>query len=64
MTAVTSTFARFVPFIDVGPGVAAKVVVIARTKVSDAPLGEPFRVLTGEAAEKVRRSPGDACLVL
>lgn len=29
-------------------------VVIARTRVSNAPLGEPFRVLTAEAAEKVR----------
>lgn len=36
-----------------GPGVAAKVVVVARTRVSNAPLGEPFRVLTKEAAEKV-----------
>ncbi|CAM9255833.1 unnamed protein product [Hapterophycus canaliculatus] len=36
-----------------GPGVAAKVVVVARTRVSNAPLGEPFRVLTMEAAEKV-----------
>ncbi len=33
---------------------AAKVVVVARTRVSNAPLGEPFRVLTKEAAEKVR----------
>lgn len=41
--------ARFVT----GPGVAAKVVVVARTSVSDAPLGEPFRVLTRESAEKV-----------
>lgn len=32
---------------------AAKVVVVARTSVSDAPLGEPFRVLTRESAEKV-----------
>ncbi|CAN0052680.1 unnamed protein product, partial [Ectocarpus sp. 12 AP-2014] len=36
-----------------GSGVAAKVVIIARTRVSNAPLGEPFRVLTKEAAEKV-----------
>ncbi|CAB1120457.1 unnamed protein product [Ectocarpus sp. CCAP 1310/34] len=36
-----------------GSGVAAKVVIIARTRVSDAPLGEPFRVLTKEAAEQV-----------
>ncbi|CAM9222679.1 unnamed protein product [Ectocarpus fasciculatus] len=36
-----------------GSGVAAKVVVIARTRISNAPLGEPFRVLTKEAAEKV-----------
>lgn len=37
-----------------GPGVAARVVVVARNRVSDAPLGEPFRVLTKESAEKVR----------
>lgn len=37
-----------------GPGVAAQVVVVARTRASDAPLGEPFRVLTEESAEKVR----------
>ncbi|CAN0309544.1 unnamed protein product [Pylaiella littoralis] len=36
-----------------GPGVAVMVVVVARTRVSNAPLGEPFRVLTKEAAEKV-----------
>lgn len=28
-------------------------VVVARTRVANAPLGEPFRVLTKEAAEKV-----------
>lgn len=32
---------------------AAKVVVVARTRVSDAPLGEPFRVLTKQCAEQV-----------
>lgn len=36
-----------------GPGVAAKVVVVARSSVSDAPLGEPFRVLAKESAQKV-----------
>lgn len=36
-----------------GPGIAAKVVVVARIFVRNAPLGEPFRVLTKEAAEKV-----------
>lgn len=36
-----------------GPGVAAKVVVVAKTRVSDAPLGEPFRVLTKQCAEQV-----------
>lgn len=35
---------------------AVKVVVVARAGVSSAPLGEPFRVLTKEAAEKVRLS--------
>lgn len=37
-----------------GPGVGVKVVVVARTRVFNAPLGEPFRVLTKKAAEKVR----------
>lgn len=36
-----------------GPGVVAKVVVVYRTRVLQAPLGESFRVLTEEAAEKV-----------
>lgn len=33
---------------------AAKVVVVAKKKVSNAPLGEPFQVLTEESAEKVK----------
>lgn len=37
-----------------GPGVAVKVIVVPREKVADAPLGEPFRVLTKEAAQQVR----------
>lgn len=37
----------------VGPGVVVKVIVVYRSRVLQAPLGESFRVLTEEAAEKV-----------
>lgn len=33
---------------------AVKVVVVARERVADAPLGEPFRVLTKDAALQVK----------
>lgn len=36
-----------------GPGAAVKVVVTPRERVEDAPLGEPFRVLTEEGASQV-----------
>lgn len=35
-----------------GPGLAVRVVVIPKVKVTDAPLGEPFRVLSRQGAEQ------------